>query len=621
MKSRSPNSPLIIAAVFAAAILIAAVFFSRFTLPGFLLTRLVDPLVGMLLVVLASYAAGALCVRGADPGDQLLLGIPLYGLALSLFSIAGFASPIVIGGFTILAALFAAIKDGGRLARQMAGRRPAVPRPAVPLILIPPILLAFLGAITPVNTPDELTYKLAVPHLYLQFGRMLDLPLNSNAYIPNAVYMADLGALVLSGGIAAKLVHFVIYLLALRVIHRVARELSESGATWMTAVIAWTPALALIAGWAWAEWAMIAFVLLSWLQWERGNSAVAAIALGVALSSKYTALPWLAVFVVLALIRDRGRLARPAFLTFLTGSFFYLRNWLWTGSPIAPFLLPNAPAVSGYRSSLSGWGELIRGYDIFHPALIDDSLGILMPALILLSPLALLWRDRKILSLFTLGAAQFLLLVTLAPTARLMTLALVPLALLGAFVTVRLWESASRVVRIALATVAGIALAGHFVLLAFMFTERWSVMPYLAGIESETAYLERTRDFMKPYEWIEDHTPETATVLMLAENRPYYLDRRALAAGNLDGPRVASWLGRFPTPDAFAAELRREGVTHVLIHKPWYRVMTAQLHTVFEKEYVLVVSPQTDAMLRAFAAQHARLVFEDPSYAIYELRR
>jgi len=619
MKSRSSNSLYLTAAVFGAAILIAAVFFTRFSLPGFLLTRLIDPLVGMLLVLLASYAIGALCVHAADTGDQLLLGIPLYGLALSVISIAGFANPIAIGGFTILAAIYGAIRfvGGGRLAR-LAGQRPA---PLFPL-LIPPILLAFLGAIAPVNTPDELTYKLAVPHLYLQFGRMLDLPLNSNAYIPSAVYMADLGALVLSGGIAAKLVHFVIYLLALRVIHRTARELSESGAMWMTAVIAWTPALAVIAGWAWAEWAMIGFVLLSFLHWQRGNLTVAAIALGVALSSKYTALPWAVVFIALAIWRDRRAVLKPALLVAATGSFFYIRNWVWTGSPIAPFLLPNAPAVADYRSTLGGWAELARGYDIFHPAIVDDALGILLPALILLSPLALLWRNRKIVDLFILGAAQLIGLITLAPTSRLMMLALVPLALLGAFVTVRVWESANRAIRVALAGVAGIALFGHLVLIAFTFVERWSVIPYLIGVESETAYLERTRDFMKPYAWIDEHTPENAKLLLLAENRPYYLDRRALAGGNLDGPRVAAWLARFPSPDAFARELQREGVTHVLVHKPWYRVGAAwHSHSIVEKEFVLAVTPETNAMVHAFVAQRTRKVFEDPSYAIYELRR
>ena len=43
--------------------------------------------------------------------------------------------------------------------------------------------------------------------------------------------------------------------------------------------------------------------------------------------------------------------------------------------------------------------------------------------------------------------------------------------------------------------------------------------------------------------------------------------------------------------------------------------------SIVEKEYVLEVTPSSDAMLRAFVAQRTRTVFEDPSYAIYELRR
>src|ERR1051326_8436953 len=282
MKSRLTKDALI-RATFRAASLTPA---------RFLLMRLIDPLVGALLVIAASYATGSLVLRvilsrpstalrtgsdgegSPDSCDILLLGIPLFGLVLSIVAIAGFATPIVIGTITILLGIYGAIIGWRHVLAIRVTTNIA--------ILIPPGVLAFLGAITPVNTPDELTYKLAVPHLYLQFGRMLDLPLNSHSYIPSAVYMADLGALVASRGTAAKLVHFVIYLLALRVIYRTASDLEERGAMWITAAFAWTPALAIIAGWAWAEWAMIGLVLLSFLHFERGNLDVAAVALGCA---------------------------------------------------------------------------------------------------------------------------------------------------------------------------------------------------------------------------------------------------------------------------------------------------------------------------------------------------
>jgi hypothetical protein len=611
MKSPSTNRAPIVA-IFAIAILVASVFFFRFSLPGFLLQRLIDPLVGMVLVLAASFACGRVVVRD-DAGDQLLLGVPLYGLVLSLISIAGFANAAVIGAITIALAI-----PGLLFLRRLPEPRIPIPHP----LLLLPIALAFLAAITPINTPDELTYKLAVPHLYLQFGRMLELPLNSGSYFPSAVYMADLGALVLSGGIAAKLVHFVLYLLTLRVIRRVTQSILPA------AILAWTPALAIIAGWAWAEWAMIGFLLLSFVRWQQfldeGRQAdliVAAAALGVAISSKYTALPWAVVFLALAISRKRDwrAIGTAAILVAITGSFFYLRNLLWTGSPIAPFLLPNAPHISEYRSTLGGWAELIRGYDIFDSAIIDDSLGILLPVAVLLSPLALLWRNRRTIDLFILGIVQFVALVTLAPTSRLMILALVPLTILGATVLERVWESASRAIRIALAATGAIALFGHLVLLAFMFVERWSVIPYLLGTESEAAYLTRTRDFYQPFEWLDEHTPENAKFLLLAENRTYYLDRRALAAGNLDGPRVAAWLARFPTPDAFARELNREGITHVLVHKPWYFAGQAHTHSLADKENVLVVPPATNAMLHAFLGASGIRIYEDPAYAIYAL--
>ena len=51
-----------------------------------------------------------------------------------------------------------------------------------PLLAIA-IGIAFIEAITPVSSPDELVYKLAIPHAWQLYGRMIELPLNSNSYL------------------------------------------------------------------------------------------------------------------------------------------------------------------------------------------------------------------------------------------------------------------------------------------------------------------------------------------------------------------------------------------------------------------------------------------------------
>lgn len=379
---------------------------------------------------------------------------------------------------------------------------------------------------------------------------------------------------------------------------------------------------------------MIGLVLLSLLRWHdflesnrTSDLAISAAALGCALASKYTALPWLAVFLPLALWRvrtrsDRWRVLGVASLIVLaTGGFFYARNLAWTGSPIAPFLLPNSPSVVEYRSAAGGWTELLLGYDILHERIVDDALGIVLPVMVLLSPFALLRRNRRITDTFAIGAAQLAILVSIAPTSRLIALGIVPLALLGAIAIADVWRASARALRAALAALAGIGLYAQLMLVAFLFVSAWSFLPYLVGVESEEAYLMRTRDYYKPYAWIDANTPREAKLFLIAENRTYHLERRAIAAGNLDGPRVAAYLEQFRSDDELRRDLQRQGVTHVLVHRPWYRVgSSTHPARMTEKEYILNVSPRTDALLHRLAARHTRLVYEDNAYAIYELK-
>ncbi|HVR41794.1 MAG TPA: hypothetical protein VMU84_22040, partial [Thermoanaerobaculia bacterium] len=408
------------------------------------------------------------------------------------------------------------------------------------------------------------------------------------------------------------------------VIHRLSSRLSGNASLLPVAVVAWTPALAIIAGWAWAEWAMLGFVLLSLLRWHdfldsrnASDLAISAAALGAALASKYTALPWLAIFVPLAVWRLRSwrPIVAAAVIVTAIGGLFYVRNLLWTGSPIAPFLLANSPTVTQYRSSAGGWSELIHGYDILHKDIIDDSLGILLPVMVLLSPLALLARTRPVADTFLLGLGQMLILVPLAPTSRLIALALVPLAILGASAAASTWSRKWLFVPVAL------ALYAQLLLIAYVFVTSQDFLRYVVGAETEATNLQRTRDYVGAYRWIAEHTAEDAKLLLLAENRTFHLERRAMAAGNLDGPRVAAWLAQFPSADAMRDGIAREGVTHIVVHTPWYRIDlpgTPPPH-MLEKEYLLVVAPHTHMVLRQYLAAHARIVYKDAAFVVYAI--
>ena len=143
--------------------------------------------------------------------------------------------------------------------------------------------------------------------------------------------------------------------------------------------------------------------------------------------------------------------------------------------------------------------------------------------------------------------------------------------------------------------------------------ESYDIVPYLAGKETARDYVSRVRDFAPVYAWIEAHTPAEAKVLMLGENRTYDLDRQTLAAGNLDGSRIAAWLAQFPNSAALREELRRQHITHILIHPAWIR----PARTMMEREYTLELSPQTNAVLQTLLRDRLTLVYRDRSYLVF----
>lgn len=605
-------------------------FLHRFRAASTLLFgELARPIAAALITTLAVLAAGfaeiALARRifGARETatipaiDALLVGYPLFG---TLIGAIAWISTAPVVPVTIAAAAIGIVL----LLRRRIEVRIASPS----LLLAIPIVLAIVEALTPVNSPDELAYKLAVPQQYLLYGRMLELPLSSNSYLILGTNLTDLAALALGGPAAARIARLLLYFAALGVLHRFGRRLAGDAASWIAAVVAWCPTLMLIAGWAWSEWAVVGLIVLALERFERwldvrdpSDAAIAFAAAGGAAATKYTALPFLLAFGIVALLRlrDAKLLARAALVVALFGGFFYVRNVAWTGSPFAPLLLPNAPHIDNYRSGgrLSGFTDLAHGWDVVDPNLLDESLGIVLPLAALAALALVARRDRVTRDLLIAGGVQMPILLTIAPASRNMIGGVVPLALAGAMLLAEIGRRSPRAMRAFLGGLAAIAFAAQLVLVLYA-VETYDVLQTLSGKESTAAYLARTRRFTKPFGWIAAATQPDARILLLGESETLYLPRQAVSASNLDGPRVAAWLAAHPSPESLRAELQRLGITHVLIGLQHYRI-GGPPPGMIEKETLLQVSPSTDATLRAMLARDATLRYRDPGYLIFEL--
>ena len=555
--------------------------------------------------VLAAIGVSALLhavLRRALPFAQprlsthLIVGLPLYGTLVYLVASWSTAkAPMAVA--LALPAL------AGAVAVALQGvRRPSF-APAGPLgfaacgLLGVVFTCALLWATLPPATIDEVAYHLAVPKSWVLDGRVTELPLIATSYFPFGVESAHLPALALLGDVGA-----------------------------LTAHLATPPALMTSAGLAWNEWPLLGIALVLFFSLEQlaregepQPACTAALAIAAGLSTKYTFVPFAAAALLGAAFLLRGRLRTLALVAGwggVLGSAFYLRNLLWTGDPVAPFLQPLAPAA-GHFNGAAGLVELLRRY-VYDANLIDESIGatLFIPALILLATLP--WAARFVrLMTAAIGAATLLLLAS-GPSARLIVPFLAPLALMGVVALDQL--PLRRLFHALLLGAAMLQVAeGMFFLNTYaplaILQRGPGGGPQLAG----KAFLaQRPENFFPAIDWIDAKLPAGSRLLVIGLHRLYWFSRSVRGGGNFDGPRVVAYLDA-ESPARLRERLRRDGITHVAVFKTLLQVSDEPAREGFKVESRTVLPPRLRTLLHQTLDSGAKSIGEDKVAELYRL--
>lgn len=284
----------------------------------------------------------------------------------------------------------------------------------------------------------------------------------------------------------------------------------------------------------------------------------------------------------------------------LVASPWYLKSWLWVHNPVYPFfysLFPHsfswtreaAEAYNGEQKTfglgkgprelgLMLWNLAVHGRAFFinERTLLGDKIGSLGPLWIGLLPL-LCWTrklDRRVLPVLLYGLASLGVWFLLTQQTRYLAPVFAPLAVVVA-VTVA-----------ALPTVPLRAGAGAFAFLAMVFS-LWMHQPVaqvslqvVTGQVTERELLSQSlQGLYEASEWV-NTLPRTSRVAMYQEARGYYIDRNYFWANPLQHNMIP--YDRLADGNGLAGELRRFGITHVLVNydfchgveaSPWYRLL------------------------------------------------
>ncbi len=485
------------------------------------------------------------------------------------------------------------------------------------------LILEFLLALTPPIARDALIHHLAIPKLWLIHGGFYETPWAEYSYYPMNLSLLYLIPLYFGNDIIPNFIHLAFGIGTGALLYDYLNKRCGQLAGLLGALLFISlPIILRTATTAYVDVGLVFFVTLSslaFLYWRdakyknNGWLLISAAAMGLALGTKYSALPawfFLTLAVVFIYSRDTGRQGKAlqyGLLSFLVSlavfSPWMMKNALLTGNPLFP--LYKSVFGAGGASSLSfssvvssdvGWGvfrirQILYGDSFWETLLIplrfflqgQDNTpryfdGVLNPVLPFLVPFAFMNGKLKMEKLFFLTFAVFFILLAFFTDKHRIRYILpaVPLVIILTVVGLnnvfnwimnqkRTWRSLGLTVFVFV--LAG--MVGFNAVYAKNYFMQIAPVDYVVNKESRDQFISRHVANYPAVQFINRHTPENSKILLiLLAGRGYYLDRpyeeNASFGMNIIHHLVSS---SQEGEEAFRKYLRSLNCTHILIRQ------------------------------------------------------
>ncbi|MEM7033827.1 MAG: phospholipid carrier-dependent glycosyltransferase [Chloroflexota bacterium] len=598
------------------------------------------------------------------------LGFGGIGLLMLGLGLVGLLSFPVIAGFVALLLILTLKQTMSTWQKVQLNRLPTMPTLYIRLTLVLGLTIALL----PATDWDGLFYHLTGPKLYLEAGRIvsgIDIP---HLNFPSLFEMHFLMALIVSGPVTAKLLHFIFVLHLMGLVFLIAQQLLHlKDGWWAILFLLSMPMVLTLAGWAYNDLAL-AFYQVGALygliryqgfekfeeqtgsaaRWHHGWLILSAIFCGLAMSLKYTSFV-APVSIVLLLLWGHWKartslleMVKPllvfAIVALAVASPWYIKNFIFTGNPVYPFVFSgqywDAFRTAAYSSSGTGIGFNLLGWvalpyqltlGVWDANYIDGRTG---PLFLVFLPLLLFYGllgVRRInptplnyLLFFALAQYLFWMLGVVWSRglwqSRLLLPAFVAVAPALAWILQDLRYlnlpqfSLQRFLKLMIALVLILGLVDQ--LTSDQFRAGWlhyQPWQYLTGTETEDQFLRRRLGhYALAMKAINDTLPDEAVVTFLWEPRSFYCQVDCRPDSILDEFGHLQYL-HGNDPKAITQALQDKGITHILVHRLGYN------HLLEDEATPPELRPNAP-LWEALEADHLDLIFDiDGSYQGYRL--
>ncbi len=533
------------------------------------------------------------------PVLSFTLGILLSSLLSFALLAVGLFRPAALGA-GLLVPFFAA-----GLPRKISVRPPSFHRAffAIALGSLAALAAALLlvRTLAPLTANDPIVYHMPIARAYAETGRFEGAPDLVYARMPHGSDLLFAGAALIGGEGAARAFHLLLALASAALAARLARDVfrAPSGlaaaALFLGLPLVLDPrtignvdlAAALFFG------ASFLFLVRHARGGGRADLAAGALLAGGMLATKYSAYAAYPLLLALVLLPVLGKRARPVsagntiaflLLSHLPLAPWILKAWAETGNPLFP-LFPSVLNGRGWDTVLDerllAWQRSIgMGRDPVHLLLLPWNAilhgapryaffdGVLSPVLLLWAFWAWVRGGREARGVLLLSLAGIYLWGLGSQQLRF----LLPVVLLLAAAGGGFW----RTERGAFGVFQGglfLAIAAGLLAPALAETRR-DALPVVLGRESEDSYLRRKVQSYAAFRAAEQIVPADERILLVWENRGYYLSRPYAADSFFEASRIVRLAEQAGSAEAFLDHLRQEEIRWILVNRPLERVFS-----------------------------------------------
>ncbi len=524
--------------------------------------------------------------------------------------------------------------------------------------------IILMSTVPPVSR-DALTHHLAVPKLYVQHGKMIELPDITPSYYPQLLDLLYCIPMIFENEIVPKYIHFTFALLtALLIFFYLKNRLNGIYGAWAALFFLSLPVIVKLSVTVYVDLGLIFFStasLLALIKWQQTLFSlkwliISAVACGLALSTKYNGLITfflISVFVLLIhmnahkTLKGQTRSIGAAFCFLIVAisifSPWLVKNYIWTGNPVYPlydhlFASPSESEITAddaapdmnhflirkhiYKES---WIETLaipvriffQGEDD-NPKLFD---GKLHPLLFFLPLIAVILpgnpkngsgTDQKILLVFSL---LYILIVFFQQDMRIRWIgpAIPPLVILSAYgldavLTALRSRRPSRTPgkSVIVCIVLVCILASSNLIYMYRLFNAIAPLPYISGQISRSEYIEQFRPEFTAIEFANQALDDSTKILaFFLGNRRYYSAHEI----RFDYQTFQRLVHTSESPEEIFARLKTDKVTTLLIN---YNAFDTWVQTAFGTD-------EEHQRIQAFFNQHTRRLFSANGHGLYQL--